>query len=78
MLAAGFDGYYGSFFNLKDWKTSKDLYKQMIDLEKKKEYIKAQELVVKLIDTSSIDKIQSSSNNLLINSSYAISRFGEK
>lgn len=22
LLAAGFDGYYGSFFNLKDWKTS--------------------------------------------------------
>lgn len=25
LLAAGFDGYYGSFFNLKDWKTSKQL-----------------------------------------------------
>ncbi len=25
-LNAGFDGYYGSFFNIKDWKTSKDLY----------------------------------------------------
>lgn len=25
LLEAGFDGYYGSFFNLKDWKTSKDL-----------------------------------------------------
>ena len=29
LLEAGFDGYYGSFFNLKDWKTSKDLYKQI-------------------------------------------------
>lgn len=29
LLEAGFDGYYGSFFNLKDWKTSKDLYKQL-------------------------------------------------
>jgi len=28
LLKAGFDGYYGSFFNLKDWKNSKDLYKQ--------------------------------------------------
>ena len=28
LLNAGFDGYYGSFFNLKDWKTSKELYKQ--------------------------------------------------
>ena len=28
-MEAGFDGYYGSFFNLKDWKTSKDLYKQL-------------------------------------------------
>lgn len=26
LLEAGFDGYYGSFFNIKDWKTSKDLY----------------------------------------------------
>lgn len=29
LLEAGFDGYYGSFFELKDWKTSKDLYKQV-------------------------------------------------
>lgn len=29
LLEAGFDGYYGSFFNLKDWKNSKDLYKQI-------------------------------------------------
>ena len=28
LLDAGFDGYYGSFFNLKDWKTSKELYNQ--------------------------------------------------
>ena len=26
LLEAGFDGYYGSFFNLKDWKTSKEFY----------------------------------------------------
>ncbi len=29
LLEAGFDGYYGSFFNLKDWKNPKDLYKQI-------------------------------------------------
>lgn len=29
LLEAGFDGYYGSFFNIKDWKTSKDLYKDV-------------------------------------------------
>jgi hypothetical protein len=29
LLAAGFDGYYGSFFNLKNWSNSKDLYKQI-------------------------------------------------
>lgn len=29
LLEAGFDGHYGSFFNLKDWKTPKDLYKQI-------------------------------------------------
>ena len=29
LLKAGFDGYYGSFFNLKDWKTPKELYKQI-------------------------------------------------
>ena len=28
LLGAGFDGYYGSYFNLKNWKNSKDLYKQ--------------------------------------------------
>ncbi|MGN0031240.1 MAG: hypothetical protein ACI37Q_04725 [Candidatus Gastranaerophilaceae bacterium] len=28
LLEAGFDGYYGSFFNIKDWKTSKELYNQ--------------------------------------------------
>lgn len=26
LLEAGFDGYYGSWFNLKDWKTANDLY----------------------------------------------------
>lgn len=26
LLEAGFDGYYGSFFNLKDWKTSEDFF----------------------------------------------------
>jgi len=29
LLNAGFDGYYGSFFNIKDWKNSKELYKQL-------------------------------------------------
>lgn len=29
LLEAGFDGYYGSFFNLKDWKTNKELYDQI-------------------------------------------------
>ncbi len=29
LLEAGFDGYYGSFFNIKDWKNAKDLYKQV-------------------------------------------------
>jgi len=29
LLEAGFDGYYGSFFNLKNWKTSKELYNQI-------------------------------------------------
>ena len=28
LLNAGFDGYYGSFFNLKNWKTSNELNKQ--------------------------------------------------
>ncbi|MBE7713673.1 MAG: hypothetical protein E7Z87_08005 [Cyanobacteria bacterium SIG26] len=27
LLDAGFDGYYGSFFDIKDWKSSKQLYK---------------------------------------------------
>ena len=26
LLEAGFDGYYGSFFNLKDWKTSEEFF----------------------------------------------------
>lgn len=29
LLEAGFDGYYGAFFDLKDWKNSKDLYTQV-------------------------------------------------
>ena len=29
LLEAGFDGYYGSFFNVKDWKTSKEMYKDV-------------------------------------------------
>lgn len=29
LLEAGFDGYYGSFFNIKDWKNAKDLHKQI-------------------------------------------------
>jgi len=41
LLEAGFDGYYGSFFNLKDWKTSKELYNQisytLTDLKKYKD-----------------------------------------
>lgn len=28
LLQAGFDGYYGSYFNMKNWKTSKDLISQ--------------------------------------------------
>ena len=29
LLEAGFDGYYGSFFNIKDWKNAKELYSQI-------------------------------------------------
>jgi len=29
LLEAGFDGYYGSFFNIKDWKNANDLYSQI-------------------------------------------------
>ena len=29
LLEAGFDGYYGSFFNIKNWNNSKDLNKQI-------------------------------------------------
>ena len=29
LLKAGFDGFYGSFFNLKNWKTSKDIKNQV-------------------------------------------------
>lgn len=29
LLEAGFDGYYGSFFNIKDWKNSKELNRQI-------------------------------------------------
>ena len=38
LLEAGFDGYYGSYFNLKSWKTANDLYKHVkfnIELSKK-------------------------------------------
>jgi hypothetical protein len=29
LLEAGFDGYYGSFFNIKDWKSADELYSQI-------------------------------------------------
>ena len=29
LLEVGFDGYYGSFFNLKDWKNANDLYEHI-------------------------------------------------
>ena len=29
LLASGFDGYYGSFFNLKDWKTSEQFFEHI-------------------------------------------------
>lgn len=29
LLEAGFDGYYGSFFDIKDWKTSSELYEHI-------------------------------------------------
>jgi len=29
LLEAGFDGYYGSYFDLKNWKTAKNLYSQV-------------------------------------------------
>ena len=38
LLAAGFDGYYGSYFNLKNWKTAKEFQDQVnlnLSLEKK-------------------------------------------
>lgn len=38
LLLAGFDGYYGSYFNLKNWKNGKDLTSHVqfnLDLEKK-------------------------------------------
>lgn len=38
LLAAGFDGYYGSYFNMKNWKASKELMTQVtndLNLEKK-------------------------------------------
>ncbi len=32
LLDAGFDGYYGSFFELKDWKNSKEFHSNMVKL----------------------------------------------
>lgn len=29
LLEAGFDGYYGAFFNIKDWENAQDLYNQI-------------------------------------------------
>lgn len=31
LLDAGFDGYYGSYFNIKNWKTGKDLINQVLE-----------------------------------------------
>lgn len=39
ILDAGFDGYYGGYFDLKNWKTSKDLFSRVkYDVELKKKY----------------------------------------
>lgn len=39
LLAAGFDGYYGSYFNLKNWTSAKDLQKQVnLDLSLSKKF----------------------------------------
>ncbi len=39
LLEAGFDGYYGSFFNLKNWKNSSQLYTQIFStLNESKKY----------------------------------------
>lgn len=39
LLDAGFDGYYGNYSNLKDWKTSKDLFSAVkSDIELRKKY----------------------------------------
>ena len=46
LLEAGFDGYYGSFFNLKDWKNAKELYKQFsFTLEDNKKYKEAKSVI---------------------------------
>lgn len=44
LLDAGFDGYYGSYFNLKNWKSVNDLKKQVVfnqNLSKKYNYKKS-------------------------------------
>lgn len=39
LLGAGFDGYYGGYYNLKNWKTSRDLYNSVKeDLQIAKKY----------------------------------------
>ena len=39
LLDAGFDGYYGNYFNIKNWKTSQDLYSALkADEELSKKY----------------------------------------
>lgn len=39
LMAAGFDGYYGSYFNYKDWENVKDLQKQLkLDLSLSSKY----------------------------------------
>lgn len=46
LLEAGFDGYYGSFFNLKDWKNAKELYKQFsFTLEDNKKYKESKSVI---------------------------------
>lgn len=58
LLDAGFDGYYGNYENLKDWKTANDLYSQVkLDIALSKKYSRNKSVIGSFATVNQISPI---------------------